>query len=91
MLLSTHILQEIEVLCDRVILINGGTVVADGTFDELYAAYPAAERNLEKLFRLLTASNAPTPVAPKAAAPADASKYLPPESDAAPSTESSES
>ena len=91
-LLSTHILQEIEVLCDRVILINGGTVVADGTFDELYAAYPAAERNLEKLFRLLTASSgAPKAVAPKAAAPADASKYLPPESDAAPSTESSES
>jgi len=90
-LLSTHILQEIEVLCDRVILINGGTVVADGTFDELYAAYPAAERNLEKLFRLLTASTAPTPVAGKAAAPVDASKYLPPESSAAPSTESSES
>jgi ABC-2 type transport system ATP-binding protein len=90
-LLSTHILQEIEALCDRVILINGGTVVADGNFDELYAAYPAAERNLEKLFRLLTASTgAPKAVAPKAA-PADAGKYLPPESSAAPSTESSES
>lgn len=90
-LLSTHILQEIEALCDRVILINGGTVVADGSFEALYAAYPAAERNLEKLFRLLTASNAPTPVAAKAAASSDASKYLPPESDAAPSTETSES
>ncbi len=90
-LLSTHILQEIEALCDRVILINGGTVVADGSFEALYAAYPAADRNLEKLFRLLTSSAAPAPVAPKAAQATDASKYLPPESDAAPSTETSES
>ena len=89
-LLSTHILQEIEALCDRVILINGGTVVADGTFDALYAAYPSAERDLEKLFRLLTASAPPAPVAPKSAAPADASKYLPPDAAAAPSTETSE-
>ena len=90
-LLSTHILQEIEALCDRVILINGGTVVADGSFEALYAAYPAADRNLEKLFRLLTSSAAPAPVAPKAAQASDASKYLPPESAAAPSTETSES
>ena len=89
-LLSTHILQEIEALCDRVILINGGTVVADGTFDALYAAYPSAEHDLEKLFRLLTASAPPAPVAPKSAAPADASKYLPPDAAAAPSTETSE-
>lgn len=90
-LLSTHILQEIEALCDRVILINGGAVVADGTFDALYAAYPSAERDLEKLFRLLTASNAPAPLAARAAAPADVSKYLPPDADAASSTETSES
>jgi ABC-2 type transport system ATP-binding protein len=28
-LLSTHILQEVEAICDRVIIINGGTIVAD--------------------------------------------------------------
>ena len=28
-LLSTHILQEVEAICDRVIIINQGTIVAD--------------------------------------------------------------
>jgi ABC-2 type transport system ATP-binding protein len=30
-LLSTHILQEVEAICDRVIIINEGKIVADGT------------------------------------------------------------
>jgi ABC-2 type transport system ATP-binding protein len=30
-LLSTHILQEVEAICDRVIVINQGSIVADGT------------------------------------------------------------
>ncbi len=30
-LLSTHILQEVEAICDRVIVINEGKIVADGT------------------------------------------------------------
>lgn len=34
-LISSHILPEIENVCDRVIIINGGTVVAAGTPDEL--------------------------------------------------------
>jgi ABC-2 type transport system ATP-binding protein len=80
-LLSTHILQEIEALCDRVILINGGKVVADGTFEALYDAYPAAERNLEKLFRMLTGGSVPAPVKP-AAAPSDPARFMPPESPA---------
>jgi ABC-2 type transport system ATP-binding protein len=32
-LLSTHILQEVEAICDRVVIINGGKIVADGTTD----------------------------------------------------------
>lgn len=32
-LLSTHILQEVEAICDRVIIINNGKIVADGTTD----------------------------------------------------------
>lgn len=35
MLLSTHILPEVEAVCDRVIVIAGGQVVAQGTPDEL--------------------------------------------------------
>ena len=30
-LLSTHILQEVEAICDRVLIINNGTIVADET------------------------------------------------------------
>ncbi len=33
--LSTHILPEVEATCDRVIIINNGTLVADGTTQEL--------------------------------------------------------
>ncbi|HCM23449.1 MAG TPA: ABC transporter [Ruminococcaceae bacterium] len=34
-ILSSHILQEIEVTCGRIIIINNGKVVADGTQEEL--------------------------------------------------------
>jgi ABC-2 type transport system ATP-binding protein len=34
-LLSTHILQEVEAMADRVVLINDGRKVFDGTVDEL--------------------------------------------------------
>ncbi len=34
---STHILQEVAAVCDRIIVINDGLIVADGTVDELSA------------------------------------------------------
>ncbi len=34
-LLSTHILQEVTNVCDRILVINNGRLVGDGTFDEL--------------------------------------------------------
>jgi len=34
-LLSTHILQEVEAVCQRIIIIAGGKIVAQGTTDEL--------------------------------------------------------
>ena len=34
-ILSSHILSEIQAVCDRIIIINKGTLVADGTTDEL--------------------------------------------------------
>jgi ABC-2 type transport system ATP-binding protein len=35
LVLSTHILQEVEATCDRVLIINKGQIVADGTPDSL--------------------------------------------------------
>lgn len=34
-ILSSHILAEVEATCDRIIIINKGKIVADGTVDEL--------------------------------------------------------
>ncbi len=36
-ILSTHILSEVQATCDRVIIISGGQIVADGTTDEIMA------------------------------------------------------
>ncbi|TRZ66217.1 ATP-binding cassette domain-containing protein [bacterium] len=35
LMLSTHILQEVQATCDRVIIINNGKIVADGTTEDL--------------------------------------------------------
>jgi ABC-2 type transport system ATP-binding protein len=40
-ILSTHYLQEVEKSCSRVIIVNQGEIVADGTHDELVAKRPA--------------------------------------------------
>lgn len=34
-ILSTHILQEVEAIADRIVIISQGHIVADGTFEEL--------------------------------------------------------
>ncbi|AQG80815.1 gliding motility-associated ABC transporter ATP-binding subunit GldA [Spirosoma montaniterrae] len=34
-LFSTHIMQEVEAVCDRVVIINQGRIVADGSLNEL--------------------------------------------------------
>jgi ABC-2 type transport system ATP-binding protein len=43
-LYSTHYMEEAERICDRVLLIDGGTVVADGTVDALVARAGARPR-----------------------------------------------
>ena len=48
-LFSTHIMQEVEAVCDRVIILNKGNIVADNTIDEL-----TKERSLTDLFTELT-------------------------------------
>ncbi|MEM7354031.1 MAG: ATP-binding cassette domain-containing protein [Acidobacteriota bacterium] len=47
-LLSTHIMQEVSALCDRVVVIAEGRVVADGTPQEL--AEQTGEEHLEDAF-----------------------------------------
>ncbi len=47
-LFSSHIMQEVAALCDRVVIIARGRVVAEGTADELRAA--TGEANLEDAF-----------------------------------------
>jgi ABC-2 type transport system ATP-binding protein len=52
-LLSTHILQEVEAVADRVILIHEGRIVFDGTPAEM-----AGGRTLEQAFYALTGNSA---------------------------------
>ncbi len=49
-ILSTHIMQEVEAICDRVIIIKKGEIVADSPIAELSATGKA----LEEIFRELT-------------------------------------
>jgi len=49
-LLSTHILQEVAAVCSRVILINEGRIVFDGTVEEMADTAP----EMDKRFRELT-------------------------------------
>lgn len=48
--LSTHIMQEVEALCNRVIIIRKGELVSDSSLAEL----KAKNQSLEKTFRELT-------------------------------------
>jgi ABC-2 type transport system ATP-binding protein len=55
-LFSSHILQEVEALCNRVIIIHKGVVVADDSIDHLKKS-GAAGNSLEDIFRNLTNNN----------------------------------
>ena len=45
-ILSTHILQEVEATADRIVIINRGQIVGAGTFDELRSRAKQHERTL---------------------------------------------
>ena len=49
---SSHIMQEVSALCDRIVVIASGVVVAEGTSDELRARTGCD--NLEDAFVALT-------------------------------------
>lgn len=51
-ILSTHIMQEVEAMCNRVIIINKGNIVADDSLINLQQKNQ--NKSLEEIFRLLT-------------------------------------
>ncbi|MDX2186270.1 MAG: ATP-binding cassette domain-containing protein [Opitutaceae bacterium] len=54
-ILSTHILEEVDAICNRVIIISQGKVIVDETPDQLRARMPGAR--LDEIFRTLTTSD----------------------------------
>ena len=54
-ILSTHILEEVEAICTRVIIISAGKIVVDETPAQLQARQPGAR--LDEIFRNLTQSD----------------------------------
>ncbi|MDT8450766.1 MAG: ATP-binding cassette domain-containing protein [Wenzhouxiangellaceae bacterium] len=53
--LSTHIMQEVAALCDRIVIISGGRIAADGTAGQLLER--SGEQNLEDAFVKLIGSD----------------------------------
>jgi ABC-2 type transport system ATP-binding protein len=53
-LLSTHIMEQAQTLCDRIGIINRGRMVAEGTLDELRELEHTAGASLEDVFLRLT-------------------------------------
>jgi ABC-2 type transport system ATP-binding protein len=51
-IISTHIMQEVEAICDKVIIISKGKIVANDTLAGLRAAH--GSDSLEKIFVKLT-------------------------------------
>ena len=54
-ILSTHILEEVDALCTRVIIISQGKVIVDETPAQLRARQPGAR--LDEIFRSLTSTD----------------------------------
>ena len=48
-MLSSHILKEVEATCGRILIINNGKLVADGTTEELITASSGANRMLVQI------------------------------------------
>jgi len=52
---STHILEEVDAVCSRAVIIDRGRIVADGTADELRTLIPGKKKaGLEEVFRFVT-------------------------------------
>ncbi len=51
-LLSSHILQEVTLVCDRILIIHHGKIIADGKISDLTERF--GKKDLEELFLFLT-------------------------------------
>lgn len=60
-LISTHLLDTAERLCDRVIIMQRGRKIAEGTMEELKAIERAGSQSLEEIFLHLTHEGEPEP------------------------------
>jgi ABC-2 type transport system ATP-binding protein len=56
--LSTHTLEVAEALCDRIAILSGGNVIAQGTMDELRSAADTGDVGLEEIFLKVTGGEA---------------------------------
>ena len=56
--LSTHTLEVAEALCDRIAILQGGHVIAQGTMDELRLGASAGDVHLEDIFLKVTGGDA---------------------------------
>lgn len=58
-IISTHILEEVDAVCTRAVIIDQGRVVADGTADELRQLMPDKDTpSLDDVFRHITTGDA---------------------------------
>lgn len=55
-LFSTHILQEVEAICNRIIIIDKGNLVADSPLEDIKRS-GTSSRTLEEIFKNLTTNN----------------------------------
>ena len=52
--ISTHILEEVDAVCTRAVVIDRGQIVADGTAETLRKLGPAGAKTLDEAFRAIT-------------------------------------
>ena len=57
-IISTHILEEVEAVCTRAVIIGRGKLLADGTAEQLRARLPGGG-SLDDVFRFITTGAAP--------------------------------
>ena len=60
-LISTHLLDTAEKLCDRVLIVARGKLLAEGTTEELRKHFGMEDKSLEELFLALTNDIEPMP------------------------------
>jgi ABC-2 type transport system ATP-binding protein len=57
---STHVLEEVEAVCSRAIVINAGVIVANGTPKEFKARTPSGR--MDDFFRSVTQADTANPL-----------------------------